>query len=82
FPEILFGFLSGAGLYSIIGLILFFIARVVSFVFQYFKIVFLVVYIILFTLTFMLLKNKKVFKYSYLITALLFLLIYIFTNLI
>ncbi len=82
--NIVFGFLSAAGLYTISGILLVLLAKVsfLPFVYNYFKGVFLPFYVILFILTFILVKDKKVFRWSYLISALLILLVYVLTTLV
>lgn len=80
--QILFGVLSGVGLYSLAGLILLFLVKYINLLAVNFGFVFLIFYIILFLLTYAVIKYHKLFRWSYLISSLILILIYVFTTLI
>mgnify|MGYP001576590396 CR=1 FL=1 len=76
FSQILFGVLAAFGLYSLSGILLIFLAKI-PFVFNYFRAVFVPFYLILLVLSFITIRNQKIFKYSYLTSSLVLLLYYI-----
>lgn len=76
--DVIFGVLSGIGLYTFVGFIAILLARYISFVYNYFIAVFLVLYVLLFVLTFILVK-QKFFRWSYLASSLFFLIVYVIT---